>query len=366
MRPSLLAFHNDQLLSTVILFALGFLIPPAISAAPPQATFYVSPDGLPTAPGTPEAPCSLERVRDLVRKINGSMKGDIVVNLRGGTYALKAPFKLREDATTHDSGTGGFNVIYQACPGEPPVLSGGVPLTGWTLFDKGKNIYSTKAPEGTDSRQLYVNGRRADRARSELDPKGWTRTEAGWSITDPSMQHWSNISDMEIVSRASWKHLRCGIASIAGNEVTMKMPGWHSVGTAPREGHPFSGAGAPKADKVAWVENALELLKTPGQWYLDRKTRSVYCIPLPSENLEKAMVVMPRIEKVLDVSGSDFPNPIHNIQFKGISFLYGTWLGPNGDQGYADNQTGVVWVNDPRLTECWRNEMPKMASAVTI
>lgn len=330
--------------------ALSLLLASSISATPPQATFYVSPEGSPTAPGTPDAPCSLEGARELVRKVNGSMKGDILVNLRGGTYALKAPFTLREDAAVHDSGTGGFNVIYQACPGETPLLSGGVPLTGWTLFDKERNIYRAKAPAGAYSRQLYVNDRRAERARSAMKPSGWTKTATGWTVTDPALSKWGNPSDIEIVCRSSWKHLRCGIASISGTTVTMKTPGWLNSGTSPRLGHPWNGMGAQCITKVDWIENAFELLSAPGQWYMDRSTGFVYYIPLPSQDMSRAAVILPVTECLLDASGADFQHPLHHVQFKGITFAHATWLGPSGDQGYADNQTGVIWINTPATT----------------
>ena len=211
----------------------------AESSSGTQVVFYAAPDGAADAPGTANAPCSLEAARNLVRKINVAMTGDIVVNLKGGTYSLKSPFQLKEDATIHDSGTGGFNIIYQAAPGETPVLSGGIRVTGWTLFDKAKNIYRAQAPVGAYSRQLYVNNRRADRARGQIQPEGWTKTETGFTITDTAMQKWGNISDIEVVSRSSsrairntcpcgraitWKIVRMGMACMRMSAVA----GWTS------------------------------------------------------------------------------------------------------------------------------------------
>lgn len=331
----------------MVLLAGAFALSLSVRAdSPVQATFYVAPAGQGQA-GTKDAPCSLTTARDLVRKINGNMTGDIIVYLRGGTYALTAPFQLQENAQVHDSGSNGFNIIYQAYPGETPVISGGIVVTGWTLFDKDKNIYRAKVPDGTASRQLYVNDRRADRARGPLWPAGWTKTDTGFTITDTGMQNWKNQDDIEVVSRSSWKHLRCGIASITGTTVLMKTPGWYNASKSPAPGNPFNGGGTQQIDKVDWIENALELLQTPGQWYLDRKAAYVYYIPLQNEDLTTATVVLPVLEKLLDVSGSDFDHPIHNVEFKGITFKDATWMGPSGDQGYADNQTGVIWVNQP-------------------
>src|SRR5439155_25483447 len=52
-------------------------------------------------------PGNLFAARDAVRALSTNMTGDIVVTLLGGTYALTNSFQLREDATNHDSGTGG-------------------------------------------------------------------------------------------------------------------------------------------------------------------------------------------------------------------------------------------------------------------
>ena len=47
-----------------------------------------------------------------MRERTAQMDADIVVNLRGGTYALTEP--LRFSAAAGDGGTGGHSVVYQA------------------------------------------------------------------------------------------------------------------------------------------------------------------------------------------------------------------------------------------------------------
>jgi hypothetical protein len=342
-----------------------------------QATICAAPNGSGTK-GTQDAPCSLRGARDLVRSINRAMTGDIVVLLRGGTYRLESPFQLTESDLLHDSGSNGHHVVYRAFPGEAPVLSGAIPVTGWTLYDKAKNIYQAKVPAGTQSRQFFVNGIRAERARGELRPKNWFKTQTGWGCLDLSIANWRNPSDIEIVSRSSWKHLRCGIASIKVDTVTplpkpqprakpgqpsptpvpaptpvqaarvdMKTPGWFNASKSPKPGPPLNGGGTQQMNNVEWVENAFELLTKPGQWYLDRKESSIYYIPKADEEISKIKAELPVLETLLDVRGSDFKHRIHDILLEGLVFTYATWLLPSGDQGYADNQAGVLWVNVP-------------------
>ena len=159
--------------STVTAAALVTLsaVTPA-NAAPRavQATFYASPDGDGTVCSS-ASPCTLDGARDKVRTVNADMTGDIVVDLLDGTYDLSSTFTLSEDATTHDSGTNGFDVIYQAAPGAKPILSGGAaPTSTFTLHDAAKNIWQASVPAGLDTRQVYVDGVRATRARSATNP----------------------------------------------------------------------------------------------------------------------------------------------------------------------------------------------------
>lgn len=338
------------LLLSLSLIATVFSTPAfAANSEQVQATFYAAPNGNGSA-GSLAAPASLTGVRDLVRKVNSHMTGDIVVYLRGGTYSLTTPFTLEESATVHDSGTNGFNIIYKAYPGETPVLSGGLTLTAWSLHDQAKNIYKAKVPVGTVSRQFYVDNRRAVRARGSLAPSGWTKTPTGFTVTDTTLQTWGNPSDIEVVSRSSWKHLRCGIASINGTEVTMKMPGWANSSISPNLGRPWNGNGKQQINKVTWLENAYELLDQPGEWYLDSKAGYIYYSPLPEDNIKTLIGVLPVAEALLSVQGASFDQRIHHVQFRGLTFNYATWLQPSGDQGYADNQSGVVWLNQPPVT----------------
>ncbi len=100
-------------------------ITPAHAAT--QATLYASPTGSGSTCSL-AAPCSLTGAQAKVRTINSNMTGDIIVDLRGGTYTLTCSLYFREKPTQKDSGTNGFNVIYQAYPGETPIISGGLPL----------------------------------------------------------------------------------------------------------------------------------------------------------------------------------------------------------------------------------------------
>ena len=126
------------------------ILEPGAKAAT-QASFYVSTSGNDNNPGTQNAPYkTITRARNEARKITGNMRGDVIVYLRGGTYFLAAPLQLNHK----DSGTNGHDIIYRAYPGETPIISGGVPVKGWTLDHD--QIYKAPLDRNTKLRTLFV------------------------------------------------------------------------------------------------------------------------------------------------------------------------------------------------------------------
>src|SRR6476646_7696573 len=114
----------------------------------PANVLYVSPTGTGTACSEMK-PCSLEGARRTVGTLNATMTDSIVVLLRGGTYELQKPFVLGP----LDSGRAPYDVIYQAYPGETPVLSGGMVIRGWSLADPQKHIWKATVDPSLDTRQ---------------------------------------------------------------------------------------------------------------------------------------------------------------------------------------------------------------------
>ena len=136
------------------------LVMSGMSLAATQATFYVSPSGNDAADGSKDAPFkTITQAQQAVRAINGSMTGDIEVILREGTYVLPSTVNFTEA----DGGKDGHYVRYKAADGEKPLITGGMPITGWAIHDEANNIWKAEGVDGR-FRQLYVNNRKAVRA----------------------------------------------------------------------------------------------------------------------------------------------------------------------------------------------------------
>ncbi|WP_245811809.1 ricin-type beta-trefoil lectin domain protein [Actinophytocola xinjiangensis] len=311
-------------------------------------TLHVSPTGTGTA-CTATGPCSLSAARTAVRSLNDTMSDDIVVELADGVYRLSAPLRLTEE----DSGSDGHQVRWQAAPSTRPVLSGARAVTGWSVADAGKNIWQANVGAGVESRQLYVDGAIATRARTQVDRSLFTFTNAGMTFSSPTLSYLNNVANqnrVEVESVNSFTDRYSPVQSISGNAITMRQPAWNNntfgydTLTAPHRAGPFS------------LVNAYEFLDAPGEWYLNPGTGALYYIPIAGQNMSTVSVELPVMESLVNVGGT-YDAPAHDITFTGITFTGTSWLGPSSDQGYADQQTGSYlagnwnWPAD-RLTTC--------------
>ena len=131
-----------------------------ISSAP-SADFFVAPNGNDSGPGTFSQPfATVARAQTAVREILPGRTNSVVVMLRAGTYFLTQPLSF----TAADSGTPAVEIAWQSYPGEAPVVSGGMQITGWT--QGGGNQWTVTLPPGTQYfEQLFYNGQRRLRPR---------------------------------------------------------------------------------------------------------------------------------------------------------------------------------------------------------
>ncbi len=322
-----------------VLLVAGVLVagPPARAAT---ADVYVSPSGSDAAAGTASAPVkTLARARALARGKTAT------VHLASGAYRLSAPLAL-------DSGDS--DVVWQGTGHS--VISGGVRVTGWTSVPGRPGLYSAPAPAAlTATRQLYVNGVRADRARGPA-PVTLTATDTGYTASAATMAGWRNPSGIEFVytggqafwnvksyGLGGWTEPRCPVGSISGTTITMAQPCWNNstkrVVFPDIPGRTVNMVGPGKlgsGELPAYVENAYELLGTPGQFYFDQAARRIYYTPRTGENLATADVEAPVLEKLVTVSGA------HDVAFRGIQFSYATWLTPSTPEGFSEIQAGYT------------------------
>jgi len=309
---------------------------PVVPAVAARADFYVAPTGHDTDPGTLEKPFATPaKARDAVRrKKEGGMPADLIVFLREGSYELAEPLTFGAE----DGGTEQHHVVFAAYPGEKPVLSGGRKITGWKTEAEGRWTATTALDH---FRQLYLNGTRAPRARGGKLPgarlfgdTGKMDGVAGFTTTDTAMAGWRNPGDIELGFFNSWSHMIGKVERIekdgGSTRLVMQQPCFFFL--LKKEGVQ---AGLPD-----YVENALELLKKPGQWYLDRLAHTVYYLPRDGEDMQAADIVAPVLEMLLRVTGT-LDRPVRSLCFRGLTFAHANWLRPSLI-GHPDVQANFI------------------------
>ncbi|MFI0821628.1 right-handed parallel beta-helix repeat-containing protein [Streptomyces sp. NPDC021098] len=324
-----------------VLLPVGGLAGPARAAA--AVTYFVSPTGSDSNAGTSAAEPfrSLTKAQTAVRAVDKSTSGPVTVTLAGGVYRLAKTLTF----TAADSGGGSAGTVWwKAASGQSPVISGGVRITGWTQSGGGK-VWSAPAPADLDTRQLYVNGARAQRATGAL-PVKVTQTATGYTTAsgDP-MAGWRNPSAIEFVYRGglgAWTEPRCPVASVASSTITMAQPCWNNstqrVMRTDDSGRTVNLVGRKSITEAPTaVENAYELLDKAGEFYLDKSEHRFYYLPRSGEDLTTADVEAPSLDTLMASSGkaSDVPS---RIGFQGIQFSYANYTTTNTGTGFSEIQ----------------------------
>lgn len=268
------------------------------------------------------------------RRLNGAE--DVCIRLQAGTYRLNQTITVRPE----DSG------IRIVADGNA-VVSGGVKITGWK---KQGRMYVADVPEFNgrplEFRQLWVNGRKADRARDVADFEKMYRIrnidKKNEILYVPAAAVKKILGERhaEMVIHEMWcvANLRIKGIKVQGDSaaVTFHQPESHIHFMHPwpspmvtKDGH----------NSAFYLTNARSLLDTPGEWYLDAKEQKVYYIPRKGEDMAKADVEAPAVETLMKIEGTP-DAPVKGITIEGVTFSYATWMRPS-ISGHAPLQAGM-------------------------
>lgn len=328
----------------------ALLAAPAAQAAPGTRTLYAAPDGHGTS-CTVARPCTPEAARDLARTVTGR---DVRVLLKDGTYRLDEPLTL---------GSADSGVTWAAAPGARPVLSGGQDITGWRQNADG--TWSARVPEGVTPRQLFVDGKRATRARGDACAAATCdATKTGMTgATATGIDQWQRPTDAEAVIRVRWRNYHCRIAAVSGDTMTFAQPCWtNSAGGTERTGPSWDSTtvDSNRYSGVAFFENAPELLDKPGEFVWNSTDRTVTYLPRKGENMRHTQAVTPHTEQLLVVDGA------HDVTVSGIGFAYAAYRQPGTDEGYAGMQAGLTLTGATGPVDHAGRFYTKPAAAVTV
>jgi hypothetical protein len=158
---------------------------------------WVSADGNDANPGTEDAPLrTLEKALEVVRAATTRAEDDVTVFV-SGIHRVTRPLVYTE----RDAGAAGFSVIYMAAPGEHPVLTAAVPVTGWKPEDPARHVWAAPLPPGLDAcTALYVDGFTSPRSQARR-PEA-PRHPEDLVVVPREERLWSEASGADIVENA--------------------------------------------------------------------------------------------------------------------------------------------------------------------
>jgi len=300
---------------------------------------YLSPLGNDTNSGTIDKPlASLPMARDMARKIRaGNPQQPVEIIALEGEYMMLQPLVLEQA----DAGTDVSPTVFKADKGARVIFRGGVQITGFEIVND--NLWRAFVPQVAyyDSyfEQLYVNGRRATRAKSPN--KGFyyvkgvdeTIAEKGTGRVPPvavqkvlvdssDARNIAGFTDQDyedalVVFYHNWDNTRKRILGFSNEQ-----PAFFIAGEGMKPWNPIN-------NKSRWlIENYRGALDAPGEWYLDR-SGYLYYIPLPGETISNTVVHAPILKEFIRIKGESPEKPVSNIRFENLSFKVAGYRTPS-------------------------------------
>ena len=327
---------------------------------------WISPKGSDFNDGTRQSPkatltSALRQAREWRRTEDNRIQGGITIYMEGGTYAFHEPVFIRPE----DSGTKESPTVIRSVGDEKVILSGGISINGWKKQGK---VWVADVPafngRPLDFRQLWVNGKKAVRARDVEDFEKMNRIcsvdEKNEILYVPAVSIRRLIDNKgnlkakyaEMVLHQMWcvANLRIRSVEVQGDSAAIRF---HQPESRIQFEHPWPRpmVTTDGHNSAFYLTNARELQDVPGEWYHDIDARKVYYYPREGEKMQEAEVIVPAVETLVRVEGT-VDRPVCHIRFEKITFSYTTWMRPS-EKGHVPLQAGMY------LTDGYRIE-PKM------
>ena len=335
---------------------------------------WISPKGSDFNDGTRQFPkatltSALRQAREWRRTEDNRIQGGITIYVEGGTYAFYEPVFIRPE----DSGTKESPTIIRSVGDEKVILSGGISINGWKKQGK---VWVADVPafngRPLDFRQLWVNGKKAVRARDVEDFEKMNRIcsvdEKNEILYVPAVSIRRLIDNKgnlkakyaEMVLHQMWcvANLRIRSVEVQGDSAAIRF---HQPESRIQFEHPWPRpmVTTDGHNSAFYLTNARELQDVPGEWYHDIDARKVYYYPREGEKMQEAEVIVPAVETLVRVEGT-LDRPVCHIRFEKITFSYTTWMRPS-EKGHVPLQAGMYLTDgyriDPKMQRNYLNHL---------
>jgi hypothetical protein len=296
---------------------------------------YVSPKGNDDNQGTKKNPLqSVQMAKKLaVEMLESGKQKEVTVWLGDGNYPVTEPL-IFEPLKSADKNT---KLVFKAEKNSKPVISGGIQITGWKKNDDG--LWEAQLPkeltETSDFRELFVNGKRATRARFPNEgylhvKKVGADRRTNFFFEKGDFPIPENVKDVELVLLHDWSISRISVKEIKADE--NQLFAVDSIGAKNPE---FFNLDNWEPNPRYFLENAPEFLDADFEWVFQAGEKK-FLLKLPeNSNPANLLIVVPLAEGLISIIGKENQS-VKNIHFEGITFQYSKWEIP--EMGYCGVQ----------------------------
>lgn len=331
-----------------------------------------------TAQGTPQAPlktvdAALRMAREWRRTgLDDKTRGGINILLDGGTYRLCRPIFIRPE----DSGTPTSPTVIRGAGPTAAVISGGVEVTGWRkaaddprMAPRARGrLWMSDAPMQANrivyARQMYAGGRKAMRStqcgeyRMERMADFSTDDE---SITIPTPDtDLSRAGQLEMLVHQRWAVAILRVKRMAdiGNGLTKVW--FHEPESGLEFSHPWPQPviGGGLGNSSFSLNNALELVDEPGEWYQDYPSGRIYYYPREGDDMASTDFIVPTLDNLVSISGTR-ERPVSHVRLENLAFEHAAWTRPLYE-GHVTLQGGF------RLIDAYKLDKPGLPHKATL
>ncbi len=202
------------------------------------------------------------------------------------------------------------------------VISGGVPVTGWTLVKE--NTYSAVVPSLTFVNQLFVDNQRIVRRRVPMNHSEYLQYAAPLNDStmdrygfqyEPGQFDYKSLADAMVIVYHSWTESHHYIDRLITTNNTI-------IFTNPSV-HPFGKFG-PLEQRRFHIENLCEAL-VPNSFCFINETKTIYFMTNGSYDPNKSQIITSISEIVVSIVSDDINHPVEDIIIDNITIQHGTW-----------------------------------------
>lgn len=318
--------HSTIPLSFVSCLVIALFCTQSLKA---QDVLYLSPTGNDAQAGTANQPIATIEKAAKSPLWTKATKDTLFILLKAGEYH----FPKTQTISTPPRRP----VVIRGTDANRTRISGGIHIKGWQQYKKG--IYRAPWPmEGGQYvcfEQLFVNGRRATLARTpnmgcgkvqsfsqqEQDDKAVRTVEIESSHhKDLQQLKTEELNRVRLHLLQKWNMLKWSLseASLSPSTIT------------------FTKCNMGKQNPVKqgtryFIENYRRALDAPGEWFADAADHYVYYIPRQGEDMAKAEVIAPVLDKLLVIKGKQ-GKPIKDITIECIDFCHSAHIMPQAGE----------------------------------